>query len=237
MRWQALVSSCAMIIVPLFLMAFNCLAAELVLPPLIADPQQNAGEVPQRPCRFTGDFKQERTVEELEAPLVSTGSFMFICDSGLLWEVYKPIVDSRVYSTEKLNFRIRKNLEITQLKGIAESRTATLLLDFFGGNTEALAKDFELMGDSPEFLVLRPRKKTVQRRLTQLIVEQDGNVVRITIQSPATGDVVLSIDNIANVEEVDLDAACENFSQQARPNCQVLNRPNDFVVTQQDPSR
>ncbi|MFK7859947.1 MAG: outer membrane lipoprotein carrier protein LolA [Granulosicoccus sp.] len=237
MRWQAPVKTFAVMTVSLFFFTFNSMAADRLLPPLLDDPQQNAENPQQRPCRFTGDFQQERIVEDLVAPLVSMGSFLFICDRGLLWEVRKPIVDNRVYSIEKLNFRIRKNRKVTQLKGIAESRTATLLLDFLSGNTEALAEDFDLLSDSPEFVVLRPRKKSVRKRLTQMIVEQQGNTVRITIQFPASGDIVLSIDNIASIEDEDLNAACQKFSQQPRPNCQVLTRAKDFIGTQKNPSQ
>ena len=238
MPWQTSVNIIPLVIAGLLFVAADNFAAGVVLPPLLTDLQQPIDVSQQRPCRYTGDFRQERHIEELDSPLASSGSFMFTCDKGLLWEVREPIVDTRIYSTDSLNFRILKNKDVTALGGIANSRIARLLLDLLGGNTAALAKDFDLASDgkSPAFLVLRPKQRAVQKRLTQLIVQQQDDAVTITIQAPSTGDFVISIDNIALFEDDDL-AACKQFSQQPSPNCSVLINPGDFVTTPADSTR
>lgn len=236
MRWQPMVSVVRLLVSIVLLAALNGVNAGSDLPALPAmDSRQNTDDMQRRPCRFTGDFKQERNLEELDSPLVSTGRFLFSCKKGLLWEVRKPIVDSRVYSTKKLNFRVRKNARVTQVKSIAVSRTAKMLLDFLGGDTAALAKDFEWIkdADSPERLVLVPKKKSVRKRLTQLVIQQRSDTIRITIQAPDKGDVVIVIKNIAIFEEDEI-VACRQFSQQPRTNCAVLIKPADFIASQSE---
>jgi hypothetical protein len=131
-------------------------SSESMLPLLTKDPQQSSIDIPQPPCKYTASFKQERNFDELENPVVSTGRFLFSCNRGLLWEVHIPIPDTRVYTKARLNFRIKRNAEVTQLHNIAESHTANLLLNFLGGNTEALKKDFDLINDenAPDAVVL-----------------------------------------------------------------------------------
>jgi len=220
-----------MAIVPL-LCTSNSASADSLLPSLLIDPQKQSHDAQQPPCKYTGDFKQERTFEELNKPVVSTGRFLFSCNRGLLWEVRKPIADTRVYSTAQLNFQVKRNASVIQLYGIAETRTAKLLLSFLSGDTEALSKDFDLKplndGNTLGTIILTPKNKSVQARLTQLIVQQESDSVRITIQAPAAGDIVISIDNIESFEQSER-IACREFSQQAQPNCSVLLRPIDYV--------
>ncbi len=237
MLWQLIVKPRQGIVAILMLASVDIMAAGLVLPPLNVDPE-NTNDEDSRPCQYTGDFKQERHLQELENPLVSTGSFLFSCNRGLLWEVRKPIADSRVYTSQKLNFRVRSNARVTQLHGIADSRTATLLLNFLSGDTTALAKDFDLISDaeSPGKLILLPKNRSVKKRLTQLIVQQELDTVRITIQAPSMGDVVISIDNIAPFTTSDL-STCRQFSQQPQPNCSILIQPTNYVATPLDRDR
>ena len=230
--------SAAFLVAALEFAAIGHVAAGITLPPLTLDPQQSDDASLQRPCRYSGDFTQERQLEELSAPLVSTGSFMFSCDEGLLWEVRKPIFDARVYTTEKLNFRVRKNRNVTQLAGIADAKTASLLLDLMSGNTSALSEEFDLAsgGETSDSLVLKPKKRSVQKRLTQIIVEQQGDTINITMQAPDTGDYIITINNINLFDGDDL-ATCRQFSQLAFPACRVLINPDEFALSGFDSSR
>lgn len=189
------------------------------------------------PCQYTGSFSQQRTLADLQASITSSGRFLYSCKTGLLWEVTSPITDILVYTDAHLNFRIRKNDQIRNLTSGMEFRIAKLLLNFLGGDTRALKKDFTLTGDDAKSpLVLVPRSRTIRKRLTQIVVEQTEESIRVQINSPTSGDVVIAISHIDILDKEDK-AACLRFNSQSKIACEVLRRPTKFVTREFEQSR
>ena len=130
-------------------------------------------------CHFSGEFSQTKQIKTLPVPLVSNGEFIYSCDLGLIWKTQKPVVESLVFTHQKLNFLVPEKLSIENLDGVQHDFLANLLLGLMAGNTEFITKEFEIeiseKKDNLIQLILVPKNKMVKQAINSVVLEKSSS--------------------------------------------------------------
>ena len=136
-------------------------------------------------CHFSGVFNQSKQIKTLPVPLNSTGEFIYSCDLGLIWKTQKPIVESLVFTNQKLHFLVPEKLSIENLDGVQHDFLGNLLLGLMSGNTEFISKEFEIdvseqKGETTQ-LTLQPKNKMIKRAIQSVTLEKESTANELQI--------------------------------------------------------
>ncbi len=136
-------------------------------------------------CFFSGEFNQSKQIKTLPVPLKSNGEFVYSCDSGLIWNTQKPIVESLVFTNEKLHFLVLDQSTQENLDGVQHFFLANLLLSLMAGDTQFIANEFKLISskDQHGILTLKPKNKMVKQAIQSVMLKkiESSNVLEISI--------------------------------------------------------
>ena len=147
---------------------------------------------PGWPCRYGARVEQRRTLGE--RVLVSDGRVFQDCGRGLVWQVERPLPGVQVYAHGANYLELDRRAVPRTLDGLAERRIGATLQDLFGGDIEALQREFdhELIdgGEGEESgrnraVRLIPRDPQLAARLAGIVIRGDG--VRTTIRVDTAG--------------------------------------------------
>lgn len=176
-------------------------------------------------CNFSGEFSQSKQIKTLPVPLVSSGEFIYSCDLGLIWKTQKPIVESLVFTNQKLHFLVPEKLSVENLEGVQHDFLANLLLGLMAGNTEFISKEFEIdvsekKGDVIQ-LTLQPKNKMVKRAIHSVILEKESSE-ESSIETNRNGLHILITDKNKQVTKI-ISSGKQQFAQS-----KVFTKGNDF---------
>ena len=139
-------------------------------------------------CHLAGEFSQSKQIKSIPVPLVSKGEFVYSCDFGLIWKTLTPVTESLVFSNKKHHFLVQDKFTVENLDGVQHYFLADLLLGLMSGNTEFIAKEFELstLSDVQKGLTLQPKNKMVKQAIQSVVLKKlddtnNKNALEITI--------------------------------------------------------
>ena len=162
----------------------RALVALSVLFCLCANAESNGTELPQGEeqllsaifppsCHFSGQFQQQKHVEGIAFPLVSSGDFFYSCDLGLVWNTQKPFQDAMLYANASASFRVNEQGEIEPLTGTARYIMSSVFIRLLEGDTAYFAEEFDVSFDSATgTTVLIPNGEFMRRGLQQIAVQK-----------------------------------------------------------------
>ena len=145
----------------------------------------------QAPQNIKGQFTQKRYLKNLNAPLSSSGNFILIPNSTLLWQVETPfLVTMRIsqHGIEQLNSN--QQWISADRSAAGEGNQIKLFLGVLGGQTASLEKQFtiSLQGEADQWqLLLKPNTLLLEQIFTQIEIEGD-EIVRSIKLYEAQGD-------------------------------------------------
>lgn len=137
-------------------------------------------------------FKQGKKLKVLKRPLLSTGHFLFSVESGLYWQIDKPLY-SAIVVTDDAIYEKRDGRSIV----LADTKSQPLIGDFaslfkylFSGEIAQLENNFEVdfSGDTRSWKLLLKPKSTVISQLFEEILVSGGEHVDTIFLKEVSGD-------------------------------------------------
>lgn len=136
-------------------------------------------------CYHTGQYRQAKSVQGLAAPLITTGSFVFDCNNGLIWHTQTPIVETLVYTEQGAHTHIKEHGALSDVDGRVQRALGTILNNLIAGDTEFILKNFELSALANGF-VLTPKARRMKKFLNKIELQEvpTGQHVELTLFHP-----------------------------------------------------
>ncbi|MGV6989160.1 outer membrane lipoprotein carrier protein LolA [Testudinibacter sp. P80/BLE/0925] len=140
-----------------------------------------------------GQFIQQRFLNGLEKPLLSSGQFAIAQGKGLLWQMETPI-DNIMRMTPQNGIEYRLNNRWAKVKqksaANAEMQQIKLFLDLLSGNTQGLKEQFDLQlqGNADNWQLQLIPTSFLLKSIFNKIEIQGGNSVQQIELYEAQGD-------------------------------------------------
>ena len=216
-----------------------------VIPTAFSTEENAFAKILPQHCIFAGEFKQQRHINGLTAPLHSQGTFFFNCQQGLLWHSTQPFTESLIYTTKNLHFRSLPETEPETLEGPHHHYLAKLLLDLLSAKADAIAKDFSITTASHHSrtrVILSPISDTLKKGLDSITLESDLEnhvdnrdnreqaVLSIAIRDIRQQRTDISIQPTTYLGPNNRDAKplCYNTVLSDKNSCNLLSTPEQF---------
>lgn len=139
----------------------------------------------QAPKNIKGDFAQQRYLKNMAKPIVSSGQFVLVPNSGLLWQLKKPFVDTiRVQKTGIEQLSAHGKWMASQQSASAQKNQVKLFLDLLAGQTSGLQSQFNiaLTGSAEQWQIqLLPNSVLMKQIFTKIDIYGDRVVKKISL--------------------------------------------------------
>lgn len=145
----------------------------------------------QAPQTIKGDFTQQRYLKSLAKPIVSRGEFVLVPNSGLLWQLKKPFVDTmRVRKTGIEQLNPQGKWVASQQSASVQKNQVKLFLDLLAGQTSGLQSQFTiaLTGNSGQWQIQLLPKSVLMKQIFTKIDISGGSVVKTISLYEQQGD-------------------------------------------------
>ena len=131
-------------------------------------------------CNRTGFFKQNRTIQHVPTPLVSSGVYLFACGKGLLWSTTAPISETIVYPLHRSPYLINTESIQSPIEGRAARELGKILNQFVGGDYSKIRRNFDIdMVD--DFAQLKPKRRQLSKFIRTITLKKINSEVFIDI--------------------------------------------------------
>ncbi|WP_100656149.1 outer membrane lipoprotein carrier protein LolA [Alteromonas flava] len=187
-------------------------------------------------CHFSGQFQQQKRIQGLDFPLVSTGDFYYSCDFGLVWNTQAPFQDALLYANSSASYRVDAQGEIEPLAGTARYIMSNVFIRLLKGDTAYFAEEFDVTRDTTtQATRLTPIGEFMRKGLQQIVVNpladnEQAETLHVVITDVTGQDTVIKIGDTVNYSFDSKKAAYEQC-QQLYPSplewCRVL-RSRDY---------
>ncbi len=173
-------------------------------------------------CYLLGNYSQNKTMSGIKKPLESAGTFLFSCDSGLIWYTHTPINETLVYSKQGTQTKIHADAKQEKLNNRLHKHLSTLLNGLIGVDTTYINKYFTAKGDEQNIQLI-PKKRRMKKFISSIDLQKKQTSTDITIHHKDDQKTSMSI--FATEELAVLDKAqCKMHltSTQAQAACDIL---------------
>ncbi len=195
-------------------------------------------------CVFSGDFIQEKTIETLTTPLLSSGKLFFSCQHGLIWKTEQPFPESVIYTPVNLHYRHMPDEQVVPLNGPQHNYLANFLLDLLRADTASIQNNFliEVVESSTneKRVMLSPTDSFIKKGLNNILLEKIHNnqetLLNITITDIKKQNTKISIKNFKIFSKdikTDINNECL-LSLKENISCDIVANPLHYQVI--DPS-
>lgn len=132
--------------------------------PLLAANVTDISELLAQPEALTGQFAQEKHMQLLSMPLKSSGSFAVVKDTGVIWQLEKPVNSTMTITEHGL-----KGVDIDDNR--AMQYVGKLLMQLLSGEFSTLEKQFSLQAEIEKEqwqLKLEPRSALIKKAVLSI---------------------------------------------------------------------
>lgn len=135
-----------------------------------------------------GKFVQEKHLRALPQPLVSRGEFVLANGRGMLWQLRSPLQQTLRITPSGIRRQLSNGA--WQANADGNSRESRLFLDLLSGDTEGLAKNFDLQlqGTPGDWNLLMTPNSVILRQIFTGIEIHGGAIVQDIELREAQGD-------------------------------------------------
>ncbi len=172
------------------------------------------------PCFTSGKYRQEKKLAFVEKPLVSTGSFIFSCEHGLIWHTRSPVIETIIYSKAGKNFKIIEKEKAESLNGHLHRHLSKLLVGMIGKNSTYISKNFttKVVDESTE---LTPKKNRLKKFIQSINILEKKNTADITLLHNEEQKTMIHIYDKISLVSLDL-PQCKNTLADQNVACDYL---------------
>lgn len=142
-------------------------------PVLAADFKEVSQQLAQ-PTALVGQFVQEKHMQLLSMPLKSSGSFVVIKDTGVVWQLEQPVQSTMTITEQGL-----KGVDIEDNR--AMQYVGKLLMQLLSGDFSSLEQQFKLAAtveDEQWQLVLEPRSSLIKKAVESILLS-GGSYIKL----------------------------------------------------------
>jgi hypothetical protein len=133
-------------------------------------------------CFHSGSYSQIKSFASLPDPVKSSGSFLFSCELGLIWQSDYPINETLIYKKRAPHYRLSELGESTVLDQRIHKELAKLLNKLVGGDVGYLIRKFSLTEDG-DGVKLVPRSARMRSFLQSVELRRDAEkAISITLR-------------------------------------------------------
>ncbi|WP_373976317.1 outer membrane lipoprotein carrier protein LolA [Chitinibacter sp. SCUT-21] len=95
-----------------------------------------------------GEFRQEKRIANLSKPLISSGSFVYVKDKGLLWQIAKPYASDAIITGDTLVQRVQGKtiVRVDAQSQPGYSAVSRIFMALVGSDWAVLERDFAISG-------------------------------------------------------------------------------------------
>ena len=144
-----------------------------------------------------GDFEQQKHLNVLHKPLISTGSFTYDRSKGVIWKTQAPVASILLVNETRL------------LTGQGEQAVPGAFGKVFkamlGGDLTVLAEGFELTGTAQKEawqLELTPRDELFRKVIGKMVLSGDTELRDLEIRETGGNSTHISFKNITNPQHL-----------------------------------
>lgn len=186
-------------------------------------------------CHFSGKFVQQKTIEGVPAPLISTGDFYYSCALGLVWRTQTPFTEAILYVNNSNNFKVNGNGDLSPLTGATRYIMSNIFVRLLKGDTDYFTDEFAISrGSQAGTIELRPESEYVRKGLDTISINKttdQNKEVSLNIEVlDATGQSTNVV--ISAVEQFNLDGKRAAYEQ-----CNALYSDTSWCQVLRSPSR
>lgn len=121
-----------------------------------------------------GHFVQDKTLHELPRPLRSSGHFLFVRDTGIVWSVTEPFASELVITRERL---IQRDGDSEVTLAASQQPAVEMIAQIFFA---LFSLDFDTL--SSLFTLSAPAEQSEHWRFQLTPLQRAGNIARIDVQ-------------------------------------------------------
>ncbi|MDO9167993.1 MAG: outer membrane lipoprotein carrier protein LolA [Methylobacter sp.] len=171
----------------------SAIAPGIALPPASL---QSAARLAKTPIT-QGDFHQQKQLKVLRKPLISTGTFTYDQNKGVIWKTLTPVVSLLLVNESKL------------LTGQGEQAVPAAFGKVFkamlGGDLAALTDGFVITGTDQKTswqLALIPKDEMLKKIISTMVLSGDTELRQLEIRETGGNVTLISFDNISHPERL-----------------------------------
>jgi hypothetical protein len=171
-----------------------------------SDLLQSAGDMLDKVPLTTGQFTQTSAVAALTAPLVSSGSFYFDRDRGVIWHVERPIAAQFVFRPTSDGAQPAAPNQM-QIGWVGQLLNAVL-----AGDLSALGRMFVVDGShgiDTWALTLVPKSAAVGRALAKIDIDGGTSIHRIKLTEANGDDITIVFSAVQHPDSLPADVVRE----------------------------
>lgn len=143
-------------------------------------------------CYHSGKFRQSKTVDGVDAPLISSGSYVFNCNKGLIWHIQMPIIETTVYTVRGKPTRVSEQGQVSQLDSRLQRALGEILNNIIGGNRRYIDKHFVIATTTSGYS-LTPKNRRIRKSLNTVLLDNRNDRERLTLVQSDTETTVIDI--------------------------------------------
>jgi len=144
-----------------------------------------------------GDFHQQKHLKVLHKPLISTGTFTYDQNKGVIWKTLTPVVSLLLVNESKL------------LTGQGEQAVPAAFGKVFkamlGGDISALTYGFEITGTNQKTswqLQLTPKDDMLKKVISTMVLSGDTELRELEIREAGGNVTLITFNNITHPEQL-----------------------------------
>lgn len=192
-------------------------------------------------CNISGEFEQRKYLKSVPAPLVSTGSFFFACQAGLIWHTTEPYDEALVHADGDTLFQVRDAQYPRILKGMGSLAHMKLLIRLLTADIDYLENEFTIASNDTH-VQLVPKSRMLRKAIKTVTISVDGNTatpgIAIKLEDIHDQLVEFNISDTRNLtgepqsdsaKPIDLKRACIKAYEKADSLCDMLWNPTNWI--------
>lgn len=166
-----------------------------------------------------GEFRQQRTLSQLNKPLSSSGKFIFWKPAGLYWETDKPQQQAFTFTKERtISWSAPGVPQKQQSNRIQQKKFSRFLLSLFSFDPDTLEKQFAtqwfINGEHWE-LRLKPRKSLTRRFVTAATLSGSEHIEQLELITAKQEKLVIDYINSQQKASISTDQCIDFFAEDA----------------------
>ncbi len=153
-----------------------------------------------------GDFKQTKTLQMFNQPLLSEGNFLLHHQKGLWWQQHSPFAVSLVLADDKLSQQFAdKPAQVIEAKdNPMVFYFSHLFLSLFKGDVSALSEQFSVQlkqGETQWLLTLVPKTAPLDKVFARIRIVGDDYIQQLTLEELSGDQTEIEFFNQQNSPE------------------------------------
>lgn len=171
-------------------------------------------------CYHSGNYVQIKSFVSLPEPIKSSGSFLYACDKGLLWQSREPHLESLIYTISQKSFRVAETGAVEEVQQRVHKELGKLLNKLVGGDLAYLQRKFLIEKELENFRLI-PKSKRMRNFLQSIELTPVDGGVHLVLRHKEQEATAMQISNAQHVPQYS-DLKCEENMLQGNVICSLL---------------